>query len=188
MANSAYIRKPITGFTELHAVLQKLPDAMRTRILADGVREGARPVVRSIKAAAGRSKLTGALQKSIGAVVRKYPKNSNAVAIIGAERAYFKGGKWVKKGQSARGGDNPANYAHLVEYGHRIAVGGRLKRTNGRGAPATGKAGGFVPAKPFMRPGTAAATAAAGASVAVGIEKGLIKELRKLKGYTTKAA
>lgn len=111
----------------------------------------ATPIVSAAKRYAERSKDTGALQASIGKVVKVYKHSGVALAVVGPRRgAQFKG---------------RANIAHLIEYGWRKvkAKTGTLKRTSGRQAgtaarsKVTGKRGegveaGRVEGRPFIRP------------------------------------
>jgi HK97 gp10 family phage protein len=163
MPKSAFLKVHFDtpGLKALMEVVHQLPIEVRTNVLADGVRMGAKPVVTAAKSfAAVRS---GALRKSITSVVRKDRKRGTAVAVVGPSTQYFHGGKKVKKGQSYKGADRPANYAHLVEFGY-------AKRN-----------GAEHPARPFMRPAVRVAQAKVGVSMAVGIQRGLTKAIRKFK-------
>jgi hypothetical protein len=81
---------------------------------------------------------TGGLRRSIGFAVRVYRRGGRSVyGIVGPRRGF------------GVNGTEPANYAHLVEYGHAIAVGGRL--TRGRRIQL-GVLAGTVAARPFLRP------------------------------------
>jgi len=169
--NFQYVR----GMDALSGVLKALPEAMRNQILRDGVMGAVLPIQVAAKRFAKRSEDTGALRESITNKVVVYPQTGRAVGLVGPDRDYYWGRSKSRLGRLYKGARRPAKYAHLVEYGHLIAVGGSLKAQhhlelvgigkfskNGkelkrwkRGiikTQAKGRAGGFVPAKPFIRP------------------------------------
>jgi HK97 gp10 family phage protein len=93
------------------------------------------------------------LRKSIGKVTRTYPSTGNSVCIVGPRndfraRVVTKSGRIVLR--------NPTKYAHLVEGGHVIAVGGTInrgfltKRSKIKGHTGMGRHAGFVPGVHFM--------------------------------------
>lgn len=157
---------PITGAEQLHSVLNGLPEDVRREVLATTMGKAGAHVARKMRDKAPR--VTGALAKSISYVVRKYGKGERTIAVVGPNRKYV-----------TKDGARPANYAHLVEFGHRVAKGGALDRLDGRGKAGTGKLGGFVPAKPFMRPGLMAAQASLPQVMFDGVQKGLDKAIAK---------
>lgn len=172
MARNSIIKAGrLAGLDDLQAVLQGVPQDLRGRILADGVRAGARPIRDGARRLAPRD--TGALAKSIDIVVRRY--RGAAVAVVGPDRSYYRGRKRVKRGESARGAARPANYAHLVEFGH-VAVANR-KGTSLRKGTAT--ALGYVPAKPFLRPAVLGAAGAAGDAIHRAVAEGVAASIRK---------
>jgi HK97 gp10 family phage protein len=173
MARTAYTRAPIEGLAELRETLKGLSDDLQTVIITNAVRGAAKPVERYAKMLAPRR--TGALEASIGTVVRKSKKGASAYALVGPLRGYYRGGKRVTRGASNAGAGSPAHYAHLVEYGHATAKG--AKGTSLRKKTAT--VSGFVPPKPFMRPAAIMAAAATGAAMADGIRTGIEKAVRK---------
>lgn len=161
----ARVEFDLSAVAILQETLKGIAADVQADVLADMVKEGARPVVRSIK-----SKVRvrfGNLKKSITAVVRKKRKAGTAIAVIGPEcGGRFKGGKRLNK-KKADTEDmiiaaQPSRYAHLVEFGHA-----------GRGG------GPSVKAFPFMRPGTAEAQANASARMLVGFQKGLTRACAK---------
>ncbi|MBK8477799.1 MAG: HK97 gp10 family phage protein [Opitutaceae bacterium] len=129
-------------------------------VIADMVKEGAKPIVRSIRA---RVRVQdGNLKKSIVAVVRKRKRKGTAIAVIGPESGgQYKGGKRLKKGHGQNDAAGPSRYAHLIEFGHVDRKGGRVKEF------------------PFMRPGTAEGQATASAMMEVGFQKGMNRVLAK---------
>lgn len=142
----------------LQSTLKGISEDVRADVLGDMVKEGAKPIVRSIKAKV-RVRF-GNLKKGITSVVRKKRRSGTAVAVIGPESGgRFKGGeKLNKKKDDLSGSDQPSRYAHLVEFGHA-----------GRGG------GPNVKAFPFMRPGTTDGQANASARMLVGFQKGLTR-------------
>lgn len=186
--NSAFIKTPLTGIEGISSVLNGLPAEMKTQILATAVGHAAKPVVAAARALAPRR--TGALKRSITSLVRKYKNNQSAVAVVGPDNAYYGSGKRLKNGQSRAGADKPANYAHLVEFGHYSAT---ASGVSGRASKGTSRRKGtftersYIMPKPFMRPAVAGSAAAAGESLAEGIRKGIERTRAKLvkKGVHT---
>jgi hypothetical protein len=160
----AITRKASVGWSrdvdDLREVMRRLCSPKeQADILERGVKAACEPILSAAKMFAQRSEQTGALRDSLTIKTVKYSNRGKATAVglVGPDREYRVNGKKAgklatlfaaTKGQARR----PANYAHLVEYGHRIAKGGTLTRKNGRGSKGTGTEGGFVPAKPFLRP------------------------------------
>lgn len=86
---------------------------------------------------------TGGLRQSIGFAVRQYKRGSLTYGIIGPRFGFGIGGR------------EPANYAHLIEYGHLLVTGGTVNRKDQFAAPTaknTGTAIAMVEPKPFLRP------------------------------------
>lgn len=162
--NNSYT--PITGAEQLHSVLAGLPEDLRREILATTMGKAGAHVAGKMRRKAPR--VTGALAKSITYVVRKYGDGARTISVVGPNRKYV-----------TKDGARPANYAHLVEFGHRVAKGGALDRLDGRGKAGTGKQGGFVPAKPFMRPGLIESQASLPQVMLEGVQKGMDKAIAK---------
>jgi hypothetical protein len=174
--NSSFVRLRIDGLAEVRRVLEQVPPELRDKVMRVAVGRAAGPLVSAIKLHAGRSVRTGALRESIGAVVRRSKGGTGVYAVVGPRRGYYRGGKAVAKVGAARGADQPANYAHLVEYGHHAVA--RKVGTSLRKGTAT--VVGFVPAKPFMRPALASAGEAVLTELARGVEDGIARQLRRL--------
>ena len=121
----AAARIDVSGVRPLMRVLEQLPAKLQARVVKPALRRAARPIIRAARSnlVANRSVETGGLRKSIGVKLKQYKARGVTVAIIGARR-----------GVTKTGGE-PANYAHLVELGHRNARNGQE-----------------IPAKPFLRP------------------------------------
>ena len=117
----------------------------QNEIAFESVFEATQPLVEAVRDAAPVNEdphgqiegaRAGSLKQSIGVVMRKKKRGRGWLAVVGPVRGMGKGGA------------EPANYAHLVEYGHRVAHAktGKLNRKSDA-APH-----GEVPAHPFMRP------------------------------------
>jgi hypothetical protein len=189
------------GMSKVSELLQGLPKDVRREVLPYAVTEAAQPVVKWAKRFAKRSERTGALRESIGFVTRNYQTSAKSVAIVGPQRGYYRKRKRLKFGayvtkEDLRGAESPSHYAHLVEFGHHIAVGGSLRpeynkelvgigkfSKNGKELKrwkrstiktrAKGQAVGFVAAKPFIRPAAAMSQAESAAAFDAGAVKGI---------------
>ena len=156
MANSVH-RHAFTGTESLLQVLRGLPAAVRSEILEPACVKAAKPIQTAISALAPND--TGALKRSIRVKGVSDKTKGTAAALIGPDRSYYRNGRKVAKNADRRGANKPANYAHLVEFGHvsganSIGFGGFAKGTSVRKKTAEAKS--FVLPRPFMRPGFAA--------------------------------
>lgn len=127
------IRLQITGQTELAKALQGLTAKVRQEVALSAMEKAVEPVVVAAKSniLASGSVDTGGLYRSIGFAVRQYRRGVVTFGVIGARRGFGVADSSKKSGRT-----EPANYAHLVEYGHAVH----------------GNASAWVEAKPFMRP------------------------------------
>lgn len=167
MANSAFFKKPLTGMGKISEVLRGLPEALQSTILSEAVEAAAKPIERAAKRLV--TVRTGALRLSINHKVVGGKRRPFAMAIIGPDRGSYQNGKRIKKGTDSRGADKPANYAHLVEFGHltvKSSKGASLRKRNT--VPL-----GFVSPKPFMRPAVAEAEGACATALLDGIDRGI---------------
>lgn len=179
MANSTDL-KFVKGIGALSDVLRGLPEEMRGTILVGGVKRAIAPILVSARRYAKRSERTGALRASLTTKTVNYARNGKAVGLVGPDRAYYRRGKKAGKLGALFGADRPANYAHLVEYGHHAVA--PIKNTSRRkktAVPAkTGRS--WVPAKPFLRPALLTTTAAQGEEFFRGIAAGVQAARRRL--------
>lgn len=183
MANQSYVH--VTGANELASALRQLSNEVRASVLAAGLREAVKPVLSAAKRYAKRSERTGALRASLTTKVVNYPRSGKAVGLVGPDKKYYRGGKKVSLNVAAlAGADRPANYAHLVEYGHRIVA--PKKDTTIR--HGTAKVSGFVPAKPFLRPAVMTTRSEQASGFYKGIEKGFAQAVRKVSQQAGAAA
>ncbi len=147
MANSA--TQSITKTSaQTSAILNAMSEEMRATILEDGVRALCKPIEVAAKRFAKRSERTGALRESITTKTVSYKDKGVAVGLVGPDRAYYNGRRKVGKLGALFGADKPANYAHLVEYGHHAVAPRKGTSRRKKTAVVTG----WVPAKPFIRP------------------------------------
>ncbi len=131
----------ITGETELARAVAGLPAAIERNAAFEALVIALLPVIEAAKLHVPVD--SGDLRRAIGFRIKKY--RHTILGIVGALR-----------GQGTDGRE-PANYAHLVEFGHRVAAGGKLDRLDGRHVKrgvfeAKGVEVGFVPPHPFLRP------------------------------------
>lgn len=180
MANSVY-KRAFSGSEELTKVLQGIPADVRAAILEPACVKAARPIRDASARFAPRR--TGALKASIAIKGISNKSKGTAAALIGPDRNYYKGGRRLRKNSDRRGADKPANYAHLVEFGHMSGTssekfGGFDKGKTIRKKTASAKS--FVLPQPFMRPGFIAGAPQAEAILAREIAASIEKTRAKL--------
>lgn len=158
----------LAAVLDLQKTLAGVSNEIRAEVIGDMVAEGAKPLVRSIKAKVPVD--LGNLKASIKAGVRIKKRKGTAVAYVGPEvGGYYKGGKRLnKRKDDLRGSSGPSRYAHLVEFGHAARDGSRVE------------------AKPFMRPGTDESINQVQAKLVVGFQKGLTRAARKFAKRVSK--
>jgi len=125
----------LKGMDDLTLALKGVPKKISKEVASDSMTIAVRPLVMAIASYAPVD--SGDLKRSIGWVIRQY-KTGVTLAVIGPVRG--KGTFRTKKGNL----NEPANYAHLVEFGHNTP-----RSTKGRKNTIGPLA---VPAHPFMRP------------------------------------
>lgn len=193
VANTIRIGFGLANFKELQAMLANLPAKTEQAVIGVALERAAAPIKREARRLA--PKLTGALKASITHVLKKYPKKT--MVIIGPDKDYYEKGKRVKKGGNRLNKDRPANYAHLIEFGHltrNAAANAKAKRmvrhtakeiaaanAAGRALPTAGRRTvEFVAPRPFMRPAVMGQEAAAAQEFEQGVAKGLEREIKKI--------
>ncbi len=192
---------------DLRAALRGVSNDVKTKILKDAVGAACEPILAAAKNFAKHSERTGALRSSLVMKVVGYPATAKAVGMVGPDRKYYHNGAAVqgltalfagRRGELRR----PANYAHLVEFGHRVAHGGTLRdkhkltlvgtgRYGSKGnelkrwkkgevtEKAKGIAGGTVAPKPFLRPAVVSTRSQQHAAFIAAVGKGLDSSLRR---------
>lgn len=133
------VKFEMSGLSELDKHIKKLSDKIQRRVIAKGLRAGARVVQKRAKALA--PKKTGTLRKAISVVTMKSKPGTGRVAVT------------IKSGKKAK---YDAYYAHFVEFGTRQHAIGRssvLTQTRtGRPGKQTGAVHPGSRRRPFMRP------------------------------------
>jgi hypothetical protein len=158
MANQM-ARVEITGADGLIELLQTLPEKQLLPAISKGLRAVGSKTIRDARKRLTKNHGldTGALKRSLG--VRKVltlKKESKVIMYLGPRRGHATTKKGGKK-------HDPFFIGHLVEFGHRIAVGRsgggekgvRFERRNKRGAiyrAGTATSGGMVKPRPFLKP------------------------------------
>lgn len=180
MANSALIGFKLDGLDEVRNVLKTLPKELADKVLQTALTRAAAPVVKAAKRNAPVR--TGALRQSIGTIVKKGKRDGSVYAVIGPRRGYYRQGKALKKTADNTGADQPANYGHLVEYGHMAVKPDkgatlREKKRNWKKARAVR----FIPPKPFLRPALMNSKTEVIAEMAKGVAEGMQRQLKRLQ-------
>ncbi len=119
MANRNTITCVLTGTPELERRLRLLEERLRLKIVRAALRKAAKPIIDAAKRNAKTTdarmgERLGGLSDSMGSVVRNYQKK--VICVVGS----LHGKVYQRKGKK----ELPAKIAHLVEFGHRIVVGG----------------------------------------------------------------
>lgn len=205
-------RKPSVGWArsvdDLRVALRGIGSKEeQVTVLLPAVEAACGPILAQAKANATLSMDTGALQDSLVLKVVGYKNTGTVVGLVGPDRNYRVNGRLAGKlatlfGASRGEVRRPANYAHLVEFGHIIAKRGKLRGTYqlelvGTGRYTTkgrelkrwrrgalikaggGTAGGFVQPKPFLRPAVISTRAEQAAAFEAAVARGLDRLLAK---------
>ena len=158
---SARVRGPglktavrIDGLENVMAMLAGLRLSTQRKYMRTAVTKAARVVAKAARQFAAKE--TGALRKSLWYRVYTSKDKTRVGAVVGARRAEKREKVFSRKtghrtwskyktkfGESLKGaqiGRDPANYAHLIEYGHKIVIGGTTSR-NGGGAAGVSRRG-----------------------------------------------
>lgn len=154
MANTRDVSMRLVGAKELEYAMRILPTTIANRIVPTALRGAAKPIVQSARWRLSWNKRTGELAKSIGTKLAKKRSDAARVMIVGPRS---------KKTTDSKGRPvNPANYAHLVEYGTQahtitpriaaVGVGGVLGPFKGSEGFAAKVEHPGADAQPFLRP------------------------------------
>ncbi len=158
----------LMGVTDLRQFVQGIDPWVQRRLIHRTMEQSCKVMVQQAKnnIVANDSVDTGALKKSMGLVIREYPKTRNITAVIGPRVMSFVRGKTgrarsAKSSDKSQGMIKPFKYAHLVEFGHMQTKGevapaftkgvsNTEKHKTRRNGQAMDKS--FVAGKPFLRP------------------------------------
>ena len=162
----------LLGDKELLRALNLLPDRIYRKVVRQMTGRMATPVVKAAKRnlkAVQSDKARGVLVKNLRKKTKTYKADGAVVTLVG--------GKWPE-----------AAHAHLVEFGHRMVVGGTVERLGGGPTPVSKRTGvrgggrvvGFVPAQPFIRRAFDATKGQAMAIAERALRVGVKREAKKL--------
>lgn len=179
----------VTGLGDISRRLKALPGNVQRVALIKGVRAAAVPILATAKALVPRD--TGTLAKSLEVRFTRRGVNRVGAAIgVFSLKTKARVRRVIRKAGGA--GNFTAKqlgdtfYARMVEFGHRTAVGGRLRRRDeeitakGRkrrtklresGGLQTGTVAGWVAPRPFLRPAFDGARAGSVAAIAQAINE-----------------
>ena len=154
--------------------LKALPDKVFGKVVFQANRRAMIPVLKMARAKVAVN--YGILKKSLGVKTKKYPRKGLIFTVVGP-RSGFKqtvgsevkkkagrgeGGKFVSRGtKKITRNIDPRFYAHLVEGGHKV------------------KGGGFVQARPFIRPAFEAMKAGLMSRYKAELAAGIVREAKK---------
>lgn len=147
------IKAKIEGIEQALKNLSELTRTVRNKILRKAINGSSRLILNAAKALVPKG--NGMLKKSLGIRVQTYRASGTVVGIIGPRTGYKKTRQG--KQQTAFGkkiketGQNPAKYAHLVEFG-RAEVRPSKKKVLSDGSTIYGTVARSVPPRPFLRP------------------------------------
>lgn len=160
------LRFRITGTSEIAKALQGLPSSVGRDVAMDAMTQAVEPLVAAARALVPVGE-TGGLKASLGFAVRQYKNGRVTFGVIGARRGFGVDNPGSKSGRT-----EPANYAHLVEYGHAI----------------DGDAVGWVDAKPFLRPAWGATKGRVALILGEELKSGIAIAATRRKRRITKSA
>lgn len=182
----------LMGVTDLRQFLTGIDPWVQQRIIKKTVEEASKPIVSLAKSLVPSR--TGALKKSLGSIVRVYPRTRVILAVIGARKGAFVEGK-NGKARVARKGDKggvllPHKYSHLVEFGHMQTkgevspaftkgVGNTESNKTRRNKQARDKT--FVQGRPFLQPAFEAGRVFAENRIKEGFEIAIKREALRMQ-------
>jgi len=187
MANSVTFK--FAGLAGIRDVLKKLPEETQKKVLRPAIAKSAKPLLAAAKAKAPVR--SGALRASLTSLVRKGKRDGLYYAAVGPSSDYFMAGKRVRGDASRVGADKPANYAHLVEFGHMSAAAtgvnvasaaGSARVRGGRSKKTVFSARSFILPKPFMRPAFMNSKDQVEQVMAQEIQRGLADAVKRIAG------
>ena len=154
----------LMGVTDLRQFVQGIDPFVQRRLIKRTLDQSCKVMVEQARAniVDNDSVRTGALKKSMGLVIREYPKTRRIIAVIGPRVMTFVRGK-SGKARSAKSTDKvedglikPFKYAHLVEFGHYSAAATGISVSDGtkgtRRRKHTFPTRSYIMPKPFLAP------------------------------------
>lgn len=136
------LRARIGGVPALISKLREIDVKVARKAQRQALNEAAKPILKDAKAMVPIE--TKTLKKALGKKAKSFRGGLIMVVMIGVRKD--KKGKKLKHkrkvGTTKSGKDiyrNPINYAHLVEFGHRIVAGGSLRNSYNLTLQDTGK-------------------------------------------------
>lgn len=204
MGNKSKGQFILSGLTDLSGFLKSLRPDHQVELITAAVEAASKPILS--QARSNVSVRSGALKKSIGAIIRKYPKTGSVAAFIGSRRGSYAiatniktkktGPTKLRQGEDSTQRITPANYSHLVEFGHRSVHGGG-NLSGGREGPIKGHWNSvnknksirkgtlhetsYIAPKPFLIPAFESGKAFAQQRIMEGLNKALLKECQNAR-------
>lgn len=173
-----------SGLRRMAAKLHGLSIANQAGVLKAGMRAETKAIAADARSRATKDE--GDLKASMGDKVLAYEGGAVVVGLIGPRKGKWgpgKGGRRVRK-RGKEGGKQPANYAHLVEKGHRMAAatGRNVRENKGKTfRKGTLQQTGYVLPRPFLGPAFQAGQASLESGLRQATAAAMNKELSKLK-------
>lgn len=184
MNSSQYLIAIDSNIAGAIGMLERLGPEVVNKVLPKACRAGATPQAKAARAFLRKvtKKRTGLLGRSLA--IRTVRKQGRVLAVVLPRKGF---GGITAQGKKVY----PLKYSHLVELGHRIALGpsGRSenffvlkhsRRNKFYGLPAT--VGGFVKPRPFLKPAFDSTTVAALVQFAFKVRSELRKVSEQIKG------
>jgi HK97 gp10 family phage protein len=181
----AFVKARLEGVEKALKALGDVSRTVRNKVLRKAVNASSRVVLAAAKSLVPRG--TGMLRRSLAVRVQTYRASGKVVGIIGPRTGTS--GSGAKRKQTSFGakmaqtGQNPAKYAHLVEFG-RATVSVSKAKVLSDGSTIFGRSVKAVPPRPFLRPAfesnKSAVVAQMGEIIAAEIER-LAKSLKGAK-------
>ena len=191
----------VLGVDDLIRTMRDWKRSVRKRVLYNAVRKCGPVIKRAIKPLVPRE--SGTLKKSIAHKVYTHRSGEGAGVVVGPRKGFSQMVTVRTKGRLRgryrtvkRGGETtatrqvkrvPDNYAHLVEFGHRIATGGTFIRLRGgkasksrrTGIAGLGQSGGTVQGAYYVTRGWRRALPQVQATIRRELEAGIRREAQK---------
>lgn len=199
-SRSGMVQLSMQGDLEIANALVRIPVEMRKTIIPSALRFAGKIIVERARALAPEGFLAtpaGSLKRAIGLILRR-GRDRVPYIVFGARRGFARpverpiligsGGIDQRiRGFVTRRAD-PANYAHLVEFGHFVVrpVRGTSRRKNTSVSADSGRQ--FVAARPFLRPAIAGSKNEVKARLIQGINQGLQKAWARIATKNTRKA